>query len=87
MDSETRRKMGKVIAKAWSDDGYRQRLTGAPHEVLAEAGISVPAGTKISVMEDSASQMHLVLPAKPSDVSAEKLSSGDVHPDFCKFIC
>jgi hypothetical protein len=87
MGNEARSKMGKVIARAWSDDTYRSRLVSAPHEVLAEAGIDVPAGAKIKVVQDTPESIHVVLPSKPAGMSEEKIGEGAVHPDLCKFVC
>ncbi len=47
-----------------------------PHAALVEAGVEVPAGTTIKVVEDTADTRHLVLPVAPGDageLSAEEL--------------
>ena len=48
-----------------------------------EAGISVPAGMTVSVLEDSDTHVHLVLPAKPaalSDAQLDAIAAGDSDP-------
>ncbi len=53
----------EVIAKAWKDDAYRDRLIADPNAVLTEAGINVPAGTTVTVLANSAHIHHVVIPA------------------------
>jgi Nitrile hydratase, alpha chain len=60
--------MSKVIARAWADPGYKAKLLSDPHAALAEAGVTIPAGTKLKVVENTADTMHVVLPAAPSSV-------------------
>lgn len=84
---DSRKKMGKVIARAWSDAEYRKRLHSHPHDVLAEAGIAVPKNQKIKVLEDSADTVHVVIPARPSHVTDQQLRNEDVHADLCKIAC
>lgn len=52
----------KIIAKAWADDDYKQRLISAPAQVLAEEGIDVPAGMRFEVVESTPTKTYLVLP-------------------------
>ena len=61
----------KMIAQAWEDDAYKSRLLDDPRTVLAEAGVAVPAGTKITVAEQSPDHVHLTLPPKPDDEDME----------------
>ena len=51
---ETKIKLGKVISQSWSDEAYKARLIESPVETLKEAGIDVPVGEKIRVVEQSA---------------------------------
>jgi hypothetical protein len=60
-----------VVARAWDDDGFRQRLLAEPEGVLREAGIAVPPGVPLRVVEDDATEnadsgVYLRLPAKPA---------------------
>jgi Nitrile hydratase, alpha chain len=65
---------GKVMAKVWSDPGFKTRLLAAPHAALAELGIAVPAGKTVRVVEDTESVVHLVLRPPPSgELSTEDL--------------
>lgn len=67
---------GKVIAQAWSDEDYKDRLLSDPRSVLAEAGIELEEGVEIKVVEEAPGVRHLVLPAPPADgqLSDEELS-------------
>ena len=87
MQDDNRKKIGKVIAKAWTDEQYRKRLNSSPHEVLAEAGIQVPKTHKVKVVEDTADTVHVVLPARPSHMTDAQLKDDKIHPDLCKFFC
>ena len=72
----------KVVAKSWSDDDYKSRLIDAPREVLSEAGFQLPDDAEVTVTEQGAGAVHLVLPAKPegdqavSDKALESMSGG-----------
>lgn len=84
---DARKKLGKVIARAWTDAEYRKKLHSHPHDALAEAGITVPTSQKIKVLEDSADTLHVVIPARPAQVTDQQLRSDDVHADLCKIAC
>ena len=64
---ERAKQWGQVVARAWADAAYKQRLQTDPKSVLAEQGIAVPAGVAVQVHEATAEVMHLVLPPPPSD--------------------
>ncbi|MCC2667964.1 MAG: nitrile hydratase [Armatimonadetes bacterium] len=57
----------RVVARAWSDPGFRAELLTHPDEVLERAGIHCPDGARFVVVENSADRVHLVLPAVPSE--------------------
>ena len=78
---------GKVIARAWSDDAYKGRLLDDPRTTLSEAGIQVPEDVEVSVTEQKAGELNLVLPPKPAEgeVSDEMLQS--VAGGFCSCCC
>src|SRR5438874_5339344 len=74
---ERARKLGQVLAKAWSDEGFKRRLLAESKAVLAERAISVPAGIEVRVVEDTDRVHHLVLSAKPAEgeLSEEQLAA------------
>lgn len=53
---------GQLVHKASRDDGLRRRLIQAPNEVLAEAGVKLPEGTKVEVFANTDKMIHLILP-------------------------
>lgn len=74
--------VSKAIAQAWTDPDYKLRLLRDPNAALAEAGIEVPSGTTVKVIEDTTDTQHLVLPVAPGDVDEvamdelEKIAAG-----------
>ena len=70
---EQARQWGQVVARAWRDEAFKQRLQADPAGVLREHGIAVPAGQQVRVVENTDQVMHLVLPPKPRDLSDEQL--------------
>ncbi len=78
--------ISKVIARAWADPAYKAKLLSDPRAVLAEAGVTVPAGTTVKVVEDTADTRHLVLPVAPPNIGElsneelERIGGGMVGP-------
>jgi Nitrile hydratase, alpha chain len=72
---------GKVVAKAWSDSVFKAKLLKDPQAVLAEAGVEMPPGVAVKVVENTQDTMHLVLPAPPpagelTDEALDKVAGG-----------
>ncbi len=66
---------GRVVAKAWTDEGFKQRLLSNPTEVLRAEGVPVPEGNEVRVVENTARLTYLPLPARPGDLSDEQLDA------------
>ena len=64
---ERARQWGQVVARAWSDEGFKRRLLAEPATVLREQGLELPAGLELRVVENTARLRHLVLPSKPAE--------------------
>lgn len=76
MDREDmNKKMGQIIAKAWSDAEFKARLLANPAETLQAEGVEVPAGVKVNAVENTNEQFFLVIPNKPDELSDEQLDS------------
>jgi len=77
---------GKVIARAWRDPAFKEKLIASPLAALKEAGVTLPAGVTVKVVENTDSHFHLVLPPKPttelSDAALDK-AAGAVA-DCCR---
>jgi hypothetical protein len=56
----------KLIARAWADEGFKARFLNEPAAVMAEAGIHVPEGVEVKILQDTSDVAHLVIPAKPA---------------------
>jgi hypothetical protein len=74
--------IGKIIARAWTDEGYKARLVSDPRSVFDEAGVDLPEGVDIRVVEDTPSVNHFVLPLAPvegelSEEALEQVAAGD----------
>src|SRR5581483_9912598 len=65
----------RVVARAWSDAGFKQQLLANPATVLRENGVPIPGGKQVQVHEDSESLQHFVLPARPTELSDEQLDA------------
>ena len=57
----------KVVKQAWSDPAFKARLMENPQASLAAAGVPVPAGVTVKVLEDTDEVVHLVLPPQTGD--------------------
>lgn len=80
---ETQSAWRGIVANAWSDDQFKNRLIDDPSSVLKSAGVAVPEGVHFVVVENEPNRVHLVLPAKPSgDVSVSEAPESDYDPGF-----
>ncbi len=52
-----------VMAQAVSDPAFRGRLIADPVPTMQAAGMTVPDGVKVTVVENTDTLVHLVLPA------------------------
>lgn len=69
--------VAKAIAQAWSDAAFKDKLVNDPHAALADAGVDVPDGTTVRVLENTADTVHVVLPVMPS--SADPLNMDELE--------
>jgi hypothetical protein len=78
---EAQRIYGRLVAKAWEDDAFKQRLMTNPVAVLKEHGMEVLPGVEVKVVdgpgepEIAANMMVLPLPPRPpsDELSTEEL--------------
>jgi hypothetical protein len=70
---EQDKKYAKMIAKAWSDASFKERLLADPRAVLEAEGISVPPGVDVKVLEQTDMQLFLVIPTPPLDVNIQEV--------------
>ena len=84
--------MGQVIAKCWTDEGFKRKLLADPAATLAAEGVELegwPDGLTIKAVENTDKLFHLVIPAMPSDLSDEQLDqvSAGNHPSNGCTLC
>src|SRR5262245_66554092 len=76
----------QIVARAWCDEGFLQRLLADPRAVLAEHDLEVPPGTDVEVVlgpevkvDDTATMRRFILPARPPhELTEEDLVEGGV---------
>ena len=94
MEQDNAAAYGKIVAQAWRDPAFKAKLLVDPHAALKDAGISVPAGVTVKVVENTDTHVHVVLPPKPKgEFSDEALSdealdrvAGGTAGCFCKLL-
>ena len=78
---------GKIIARAWRDPAFKAKLVADPAAALKQAGMAIPAGVTVKVVENTATHVHFVLPPKPtgelSDAALDKAVGAAACTDFC----
>ena len=72
-EEEQARKMGQLVAKCWADEGFKQKLLADPAATLTSEGVELPAGLSIKAVENTDKVHHLVIQAKPTELSDEDL--------------
>ncbi len=87
MQEERMKKMQQLIAQAWIDEGFKQRLLADPAAVLKEAGVEIPPGIEVRVAENTDKVFHFVLPVKPpskelSDEQLDAAAGGNTSGDI-----
>jgi hypothetical protein len=65
----------KLLAKAWTDPAFRARLLADPNATVAQMGLKVPPGKKLHIVENTDTDVYLVLPKPPpgTELSDEAL--------------
>ena len=80
------RQYGQVIARAWADEDFKQRLLADPAAVLQAEGIAVPQGVELRAVENTDKVMYFMLPPEPSaelsDEQLDQVAGGNV----CMFV-
>ena len=69
----------QVLAQAVQDPAFRARLLAEPKAVFAERGLSIPPEIQIQVVQETAEQYYLVLPAAAARRAGASLSDADLE--------
>ncbi len=86
---ETQKVISKLVAQAWLDEEFKNRLIAEPAAVLEENGLSVPSGTQVTVNEGASMEAlsnadamsgdsevyEIPLPSKPAELGEEQVQS------------
>ena len=67
-----------VVSQAWTNEKFLSELLAHPLDALVEAGIPVPEGKTIRVIQEQPNTIQVVLPAKPEileEASDEELDA------------
>jgi hypothetical protein len=75
----------QVVARAWCDEDFMERLLSDPRAVLTEHGLDVPPGKEVEVVlgeevtvDDTEMVCRFILPANPPHEFIEEELVGDV---------
>lgn len=82
VQSNQNNQISNILAKCWSDTGFKQQLMADPTAVLKAEGVEIPAGFTIRVLENTDKLINYVLPPNPnadlSDAELESVAGGKV---------
>ena len=70
---EQGKKISQLIARCWADEGFKQKVLADPAATLRAEGLELPADLSYVAHENTEKVVHLVIPAKPTDLSDEDL--------------
>lgn len=73
----------QLIAKCWADDAFKTQLMADPVATLRQEGIDIQTGLDVSVHENTESQMYLMIPSRPDELSDEKLETAPAGGVAC----
>lgn len=86
MNEDQAKKLQQLVARAWADDTFKQKLLADPMTTLAAEGLPAPTGLTLKVVENTDKIFYLVIPAKPTDLSDRELedaAGGHCFPATC----
>jgi hypothetical protein len=71
---EQGRKISQLIARCWADEDFKKKVLADPATTLRAEGLEVPAGLSYVAHENTERVVHLIIPAKPTELSDEDLA-------------
>ena len=60
---EQGKKMGRLIAKCWLDENFKQQLLADPAAILKMEGVELPADMTVNVFENTDRVFSFALPS------------------------
>jgi len=75
MTEEQAKKMGRLTAKAWGDENFKKKLLSDPAATLKAEGVDLklPAAVSLRAVENTEKVFHVIIPARPTDLSDDEL--------------
>ena len=77
--------VGRLVARAWSDPVFADRLVADATAMLGSLGIALPAGKTVAAVRNTGSHTHIVLPspryAETASPYAEIKAFGETYGD------
>jgi hypothetical protein len=67
------KKISQLIAKCWADEDFKQKVLTDPAGTLRAEGMELPEDLSYVAHENTEKVVHLVIPAKPIELSDEEL--------------
>ncbi len=83
---EFQKAYGKLVAKAWSDDDFKEKLLADPMIVFKESKIMLPDGIEVKMVENTDKITHFILPPAPSDELSDDQLAGAAG-GYCSMGC
>jgi hypothetical protein len=68
-------KMQQLLAKCWTDEGFKKQMLADPMAVMKVEGVVPPAGLTIKVVENTNDTLYLTIPVKPTSLSDDDLEN------------
>jgi hypothetical protein len=80
-NSKTRNEIeAHIIAQAWKDDAYKQELISNPKVVFEkEFCIQLPAEVNVQVMQETSTNLYIVIPQLPRQVAEAELNEDELE--------
>ena len=80
----------KLVAKAWGDSAFKERLIKNPKSVLKEEGIEFPTDLDCKIVENNDKIVYLHLPKKPDGKFTEdqlkQIAAGGINTPWTEII-
>jgi hypothetical protein len=70
-----RQAQGRIIGRAWEDEDFEKALMADPRAAIKQAaGIDIPAGVTVTVVQETENTLYLILPRNPLGNAEGELS-------------
>jgi hypothetical protein len=74
MNQEEQKKISQLIAKCWADEGFKKKVLADPAKTLRAERMEFRDDLSYVAHENTDKVFHLVIPAKPTELSDEDLA-------------